>query len=232
MAKFPIFLSIYIFFHTVLYSVGKSVDVFALHCVCLCLCVYVWWIPAILACLRRLLPQYQPPPCRGICPHPSYLCLPLQHLFHKPPHFFLFCPWGATTQNKGEKVARFPPLESHTPRERFAPKHSQRMHSLALLSDLQRSWSGWLIHSHTAELFKLPIFEAYKSTRSLLGVFWFLNVSPVFIFKKPNSISKVHSTCWEKDLKRLSHVQPVCLTRSSSIGSSGGGGVQRWWYLA
>lgn len=56
-----------------LFSVGKSVDVFALF---MCVCVVN---PEHSACLRMLLPQYQPPPCRGICPHPSYLLLCVCH---------------------------------------------------------------------------------------------------------------------------------------------------------
>lgn len=206
-------------FHTVLYSfcsVGKSVDVFALF---MCVCVVN---PEHTACLRMLLPQYQPPPAEVFAPTPHICCcvFAIAASCSQPPHFFLFYPWGAAPQNKGEKVAQFPPLESHTPREIFAPKHSQRSHGLALLSDLQRSWSGWLIHSHTAELFKLPRLEGDKSTKILLEIFRFLNVIPIF---------QVHSKCWEKDLKHSSHVKPICLTRSSSIGSSSG--VQ-WWFLA
>lgn len=69
-----IFLSSKVFFHNVLFTVGKSVDVFALFlCVCVVNSEQSWTV-----CLRMLLPQYQPP-FRGICPIPSYLLLCVCH---------------------------------------------------------------------------------------------------------------------------------------------------------
>lgn len=190
MAKSHIFFVYLHLFHTVLYSFSQLVslcDVFALFmCVCLV-------NPGHTACLRMLLPQYQPPPAEVFAPTP-YICSCVSAIAascSQPIYYFLFYPWGATTQNKGEKVAQFPPLESYTPREIFAPKHSRRMHSLALLSDLQWSWSGWLIHSHTAELFKLPRLEEF------IGNFPILQCYSRFYLKKPNCIFQVHSTCWE-----------------------------------
>lgn len=120
MAKCHIFLCVYIFF-TQCFSVGKSVDVFALF---MCVCV---GNPEHTACLRRLLPQYQPPPAEVFPPpsppHPSYLLLCVCHrsiLFTTSPLLPILPLGGATTQNKGEKVAQFPPLESPTLPERYS----------------------------------------------------------------------------------------------------------------
>lgn len=116
MAKCHIFLSVYIFF-TQCFSVGKSVDVFALF---MCVCV---GNPEHTACLRRLLPQHQPPPAEVFAPHPSYLLLCVCHrsiLFTTSPLLPILPLGGATTQNKGEKVAQFPPLESLTLPERYS----------------------------------------------------------------------------------------------------------------
>lgn len=73
----------------------------------------------------------------------------------QPPHFFLFYTLGGT-QNKGEKVAQFPPLGSHTPRETHPRPNTLSTHAqcLASLSDLHMSPSSSLIHRHTVELFK------------------------------------------------------------------------------
>lgn len=86
-----IFLYIKVFFHNVLFTVSKSVDVFALFlCVCVVNSEQSWTV-----CLRMLWPQYQPPPRRGICPHPQcpgLLCLPSHHLVHNLPTSSYFTP--------------------------------------------------------------------------------------------------------------------------------------------
>lgn len=150
----------------------------------LCLCVYAWWILGVRLVSECRYHSTSPPPAEVFAPTP-YICscvFAIAASCSQPIHYFLFYPWGATTQNKGEKVAQFPPLESLTPRETFAPKHSQRMHSLALLSDLQWSWSGWLIHSHTAELFKLPRLDYF------IGLFPIPPCYSCFYLKKLNCI--------------------------------------------
>lgn len=85
-----IFLSIKVFFHNVLFTVGKSVDVFALSlCVCVVNSEQSWTV-----CLRMLLPQYQPPLKRYL-PHPlisALVCLPSQHLGRNLPTFSYFTP--------------------------------------------------------------------------------------------------------------------------------------------
>lgn len=102
MAKCHIFLCVYIFF-TQCFSVGKSVDVFALF---MCVCV---GNSEHTACLRRLLPQYQPPPAEVFAPPTLHICscvFAIVASCSQPPHFFPFYPWGV--QQHRTRVRRLP----------------------------------------------------------------------------------------------------------------------------
>lgn len=115
-----IFLSIKVFFHNVLFTVGKkSVDVFALFlCVCVVNSEQSWTF-----CLRMLLPQYQPPhPPERYLPHPlisAFVCLPSQHLVRNFPTSSYFTPG---VQLHRTRVRRLPSshLYSHTLPERYS----------------------------------------------------------------------------------------------------------------
>lgn len=109
MAKCHIFLSIYIFF-------TQCFTLFLSWLVCKWVFpVYVWWILSSLFVSGRCYHSISPP-CRGICPphlptlHICSCVFAIAASCSQPPYFFLFYPWGATTENKGEKVAQFPPL--------------------------------------------------------------------------------------------------------------------------
>lgn len=157
MAQCHIFLSIYILFwglhRPFSQSVyGMHVSVFALFT---CLCVESWS-----RCLSENAVTTAPnPPCAGICSPPApHICscvFAIAAACSQPPHFFLFYPWGGT-QNKGEKVAQFPPLGSHTPTETHPRSNTLSPHAqcLAPLSDLHMSPSSSLMHRHTVELFQ------------------------------------------------------------------------------
>lgn len=91
----------------------------------LCLCVCVLNLDHAV-CLRALLPQHQTPPCSGIYSPNPHICscvFAIAASCSPPPHFFLLYP-QLGTQNKGEKVAQFPPLGSHTPTETHPLKHT------------------------------------------------------------------------------------------------------------
>lgn len=113
---------------------GMRSSVFVLF---MCTCVFVL-NPDHSVCLRTLLPQHLTPPCVGIYyPNPHICSCVFAAPCSPPPHFFLFYPWGGT-QNKGEKVAQFPPFGSHNPTERRPRSNVLFAHAqhLAPLSDL------------------------------------------------------------------------------------------------
>lgn len=129
MAECHIFLSIYILFCCLysalpIFSVWKSV--YGIH-VCVC-SVYVsaCWIPITLFVWERCYHSTNPLLQWYLPPHICSCVFAIAASCSQPPHFFLFYTLGGT-QNKGEKVAQFPPLGSHTPRE-----HTQHMHSVSL----------------------------------------------------------------------------------------------------
>lgn len=125
----------------------------------LCLCVCVLNLDHTV-CLRMRLPQQHPPrPPRSAIdspnPHISSCVFAIAASCSLPPHFFLFYSWGGT-QNKGDKVAQFPPLGSHTPTETHSHSHTLSAHAqcLAPLCAMHMSLSSSLMHRHTVELFK------------------------------------------------------------------------------
>lgn len=129
----------------------KGMSVFALF---MCLCVESWS-----RCLSENAVTTAPnPPCYGIYSPNPHICpcvFAIAASCSQPPHFFLFYPWGGT-QNKGEKVAQFPPLGSLTPTETHPRSNTLSTHAqcLAPLSDLHMSPSSSLMHRHTVELFQ------------------------------------------------------------------------------
>lgn len=146
-----------------------------------CFSVYVWWIlsnPELFVsecCYHSITPPQR------YLPHPlisALVCLPSHHLVRNLSTSSYFTPG---VQLHRTRVRKLPSshlysltLVSHS--EILIPKHSKHMHSLALLSDLQRSWSVWLIHWRTVGLFKLLRLESDKST------------IPFFLFKKPKHL--------------------------------------------
>lgn len=84
-----------------LFSVSKSVDVFALF---MCVCVMK---PEHTSCLRTLLPQYQPLLQRYLPPPliSALVCLPSQHLVHNLPTSSYFTPG---VQQHRTRVRRLP----------------------------------------------------------------------------------------------------------------------------
>lgn len=114
--------------------------------VCLrCLCVCVLNVDHAV-CLRTLLPQHLTPPVLAFTPPTPHICscvFAIAASCSQPPHFFLFHSWGGA-QNKGEKVAQFPPMGSHTPTEIHPRSNTLSAHApcLAPLSDLHMSPSS------------------------------------------------------------------------------------------
>lgn len=147
-------------FHTLGESVyGMHVNVFA-HFMLLC-------VESRSCCLPENAVTTAPnTPCTGIhspTPHICFCVFAIAASCSQPPYFFLFYPWGAT-QNKGEKVAQFPPLGSHTPTGTHPLSAALTAHAqcLAPLSDLHMSLSSSLMHRHTVELFKAQRWGATK----------------------------------------------------------------------
>lgn len=111
MAKCHIFLSIYILLwrlHCALPIFSVRESVYGMHVSLFALCVESW-----LRCLSESAVTTAPnPPCIGIYSPPTNHIgsagFAIAASCSQPPHFFLFYPWGGT-QNKGEKVAQFPP---------------------------------------------------------------------------------------------------------------------------
>lgn len=130
---------------------GMHVSVFALF---MCLCVESWS-----RCLFENAVTTAPnPPCIGIYSPNPHICscvFAIAASCSQPPHFSLFYSWGGT-QNKGEKVAQFPPLGSHTPTGTHPRSNTLSAHAqcLTALSDLHVSPRSSLMHRHAVELFK------------------------------------------------------------------------------
>lgn len=170
---------------------GMYVSVFALF---MCLCVESWSRclseNAVTTAPNPPLRWYLLPPTPHICSCMFAIAAPCS----QPPHFFLFYP-RERTQKKGEKVAQFPPLGSHTPTEAHPRSNALSPHALsphaqclAPLSDLHMSPSRSLMHSHTVELFKSLRWGAPNSTVIVLEGFWFLDLSPAAcLFKDQNT---------------------------------------------
>lgn len=115
-----IFLSIKVFFfYNVLFTVGESLNLFALFlCVCVVNSEQSWTV-----CLR-MLPQYQPP-LQRYSPHPlisALVCLPSQHLVRNLPTSSYFTPG---VQLHRTRVRRLPSshLYSLTLPERYSSRN-------------------------------------------------------------------------------------------------------------
>lgn len=93
------------------------------------------------------------------------------------------------------------------------------MPRLALLSNLQRSWSGWLIHWHTAELFQLLRLEADES---IIFIWRFSS----FLFFLVSSLGNEGTLLIRETVK--THIWCVAITKSCSIAN----GFQWWWFSA